>query len=175
MAIETDEDLERVFKETTKKVIEKISERTIKLLREHINMETYGINKTNTGKPKINESYLDGTGIPSYEFRDKAWNIKLEDYMFDLFYDSGLLSAPSSSSPYLHGNYNKGIDRREQLAEILNVSGVAGDSDMKDSKVRQPYWDNFIDEFASKLGGWMYTEYNNLGLSIPSLKTMKLL
>lgn len=178
MAIKTDEDLNNVINSVIKEVVEAIGERAKKLLQEHINVDTYGINKTNTGKPRINKSYLDDTGIPSYEFRDVAWDIKkfkegLNAYAISLFYDGDKMSPPSMSSPYLHGNSYIGMDRRNELADILNVSGIAPEEDMNSIKIRSPFWDNFEEELKQKLGNWLYTEFNNRGLSIPSLKNAR--
>lgn len=173
MAIKTDEDLEKVFNKVIEDVIKSISERAKKLLQEHINTDTYGINKTDMGTPEINSSYLNGTGTPSYEFRDKAWDIQLNKTLFSLFYDGDLMSPPSSNFPYLHGNDNIGADRRDKLAEILNISGIASEGDMESTKIRSPFWDNFEEELKQKLGGWLYTEFNNRGLKIPDLKNAK--
>lgn len=177
MALYNSSDLETEFRMTCDEVIRSVGERAKKLLQEHINADTYGINKTSTGTPSINKSYLNGTGTPSYEFRDKAWDTyivdNLNEFLFYMLYDGGLMSAPSSSSPYLHGNYNSGKDRRFELADILNVSGIASNSDMNDTKIREPFWDNFIDELGEKLGDWLYTEFNRRGLSVPSLKGYK--
>lgn len=178
MAIKTDEDLENVFNSVIKEVVDSIGERAKKLLQEHINTDTYGINKTETGKPKINSSYLDKTGTPSYEFRDVAWDMQkfkdnLSGYAISLFYDGSKMSAPNMGSPYLHGNAYTNTDRREELAGILNVSGIASNGDMNDIKIRSPFWDNFEEELKQKLGGWLYTEFNNRGLKIPDLKSAK--
>lgn len=183
MAIIADDNFEDNLKNTLNPVIEEVvkavSERAKKLLQQHINVDTYGIGKTNMGQPSINKSYLDGTGKPSYEFRDKAWDTQfqkdLEGYLFSLFYDGSKLTPPSSSSPYLHGNASgaNNINRTSQMADILNVSGVAPDGDMHDTKIRQPFWDNFEDELRQKIGGWLYTEFNNRGLTIPALKLYK--
>ena len=171
MAIRTDEDLENVFYDLIADVMESMCERAKKLLQQHINTDTYGINKTETGHPKINKSYLDGTGIPSYEFRDKAWDAEVRKSLFTIFYNGDLMSPPSFSFPYLHGNMQE--DRRSRVAEILNVSGVASEGDMYDTKIRAPFWDNFEEELRQKLGDWLYTEFNNRGLKIPSLKNAK--
>ena len=177
MAIKTDVDLFQVFGEVIEDVVKSISERAQKLLREHINMDTYHINKTNTEHPKINDYYLNGTGIPSYEFRDEAWDIafknKMSEYLFSLFYDGSLLSPPSANNPDLHGNYSKGIDRREILPDLLNVSGEAMGGDMDCGKSRDPFWDNFEKELCDNLGKWLYTEFNNRGLKIPDFKSAK--
>lgn len=176
--IRTDEDLITVFLPIIKEVSEAVTQRGIKLLQQHINTDTYGINKTETGKPKINDNYLNYTGTPSYEFRDKAWDVKEVKHMTDtviysIFYNGDNLSHPSSSSPYLHGNYYKDKDRTDILASILNVSGIASDGDFNTKKRRSPFWDNFEKEFSEKIGGWLYTEFNNRGLSIPALKFFK--
>lgn len=170
------ENLSDVLNPVIEEVVKSVSERAKKLLQKHINADTYGIGKTNMGTPSINKSYLNHTGKPSYEFRDKAWDIQfqknLEGYLFSLFYDGSKLTPPSKVYPYLHGNAEgtNNIDRRNQMADILNVSGVASDGDMNDTKVREPFWDNFEEELRQKIGGWLYTEFNNRGLSIPALK-----
>ncbi len=173
MAIRTDEDLENVFDKLIMEVVGNIYERAKKLLQQHINTDTYGIGKNVTGHPSINRSYLDGTGIPSYEFRDKAWDGELRRTLFSIFYDGDLMSPPSYSFPYLHGNIYKNKDRRKELADLLNVSGVSPDGDFYSSKKREPFWDNFEQELKQKLGNWLYTEFNNRGLSIPSLKNAR--
>lgn len=176
--IRTDEELLTVFLPIIEEVSEATMKRAEKLLKEHINVDTYGNSKTDMGRPSINEYYLDGTGTPSYEFRDNAWEIKQVKHMVDttimsLFYDGDNLTHPTPNSPYLHGNYYKDIDRTDSLASILNVSGVAGDADFITQKRRRPYWDNFEKELSSKIGGWLYTEFNNRGITIPALKIFK--
>lgn len=178
MAIRTDDDLEKVFTPIINKVVENMAKRIDKLLTQHINTDTYGINKNVTGTPPINLYYLggDGTansGTPSYEFRDFAWSMKVSQGVFSLFFDSGRMSPPSQSKPFLHGNIYAGEDRRAQLAEILNVSGEAPHGDFDSGKNRQPFWDNFLDDLNLKIGGWLYTEFNNQGLKIPALRIFK--
>ncbi|MFR3182520.1 MAG: hypothetical protein ACLTPN_02755 [Clostridia bacterium] len=173
MAIRTDEDLEKVFSDLISDVISSICQRAKRLLQEHINTDTYGINKTNTGMPTINSDYLDGSGKPSYEFRDKAWDTEIRKSLFSIFYNGDLMSPPSASSPYLHGNLEDGKDRRNILADLLNVSGIAPEGDFHTEKKREPFWDNFEQELQQKLSGWLYTEFNNRGLSIPDLKNAK--
>lgn len=178
MAIKTDEDLLTVFLPIIEEVSDAIMERAKKLLQQHINADTYRIGKNNMGKPKINDYYLDGSGTPSYEFRDVAWDTKQVKHMVDtviasIFYDGDKLSHPTENSPYLHGNYHKDIDRTDSLASILNVSGIAGDADFTTNKKREPFWDNFEKEFGEKIGEWLYTEFNNRGISIPALKIFK--
>ena len=87
MAIRTDEDLEKVIASVIKDVVISVSERAKKLLQQHINADTYGIGKNVTGHPRINRSYLNDTGTPSYEFRDVAWNIKFQNTkLFSIFF-----------------------------------------------------------------------------------------
>lgn len=171
MAIQTDEDLENVFSDLIEDVIGSICERAKKLLQQHINTDTYGVNKTEAGHPTIDKSYLNGTGTPSYEFRDKAWDVDIRKSLFSIFYNGDLMSPPSANFPYLHGSPYE--DRRSKLADILNVSGIASDGDFPSDKIREPFWDNFEEELKQKLGDWLYTEFNNRGLSIPSLKNAK--
>lgn len=165
-------EFEDYFKSIIKEVIENISKRAQELLKRHINADTYGIGRTETGKPSINEYYLNGTGTPSYEFRDKAWETEVNNELFKLFYNSDLLSAPSESSPYLHGNYRKNEDRRKELANYLNVKGVDTNNDFGGKK-REPFWDNFVQELKQRLGKWLYTEFNKRGIKIPDLKNAK--
>ena len=179
MAISTYNEFDKMFGTVIGEVIEAVSVRAKKLLVEHINSDTYGINKTTKGKPKINKSYLNGTGRPSYEFRDKAWDItvkkKVTESVFTLFYDGSKMSPQSKGNQYLHGYYGQGevIDRRNELASILNVSGIAERSDMHSDKHTEPFWDNFENELNQKIGGWLYTEFNNRGIKIPALKLYK--
>lgn len=186
MAIIADNNFEDNLKNALNPVIEEVvkavSERAKKLLQQHINMDTYGIGKTNMGKPKINKVYLNGTAAPSYEFRDKAWDIQfqkdLEGYLFSLFYDGSKLTPPNpvgETDRYLHGNGT--VDRRDILPELLNVSGIAPHGDwnhMPGQKKRNaPFWNEFEEELKQKLGDWLYTEFNNRGLKISSLKNAK--
>lgn len=172
--------LENAIVPVIEEVVISVSARAKKLLQKHINTDTYGIGaNSNFVMRAINKSYLDGTGTPSYEFRDQAWDTQFQNqtrgYLFSLFFDGSKLSPPSKSSPYQHGNMSgtNNINRTSQMADILNVSGVAPDGDMHDTKIRQPFWDNFEDELRQKIGGWLYTEFNNRGLNIPALKLYK--
>lgn len=177
--LRTQEQLMEKFNQIIKEAILGVSERAKKLLMQHINSDVYGIGKSETGKPSINKSYLDGTGTPSYEFRDVAWESEVKneanEAIFSLMYNGDLMTKPSPSSPLLHGLYSNGsvTDRRAALADILNVSGVAGDADTKVDKIRSPYWDNFIEDLRRNLGNWLYTELNNRGINIPDLKGYK--
>lgn len=177
--LRTQEQLTSVFEQKLSKSIQGVADRAKKLLMAHINADVYGIGKTETGKPSINKSYLDRTGTPSYEFRDVAWQTEVkkqaDEAVFSLIYRGNLMTAPSPSSPLLHGLYSedKKIDRRLMLADILNVSGVAGEADTDIDKKRSPYWDNFMEDLRRNLGNWLYTELNEEGISIPELKNYK--
>ena len=182
MAIKTDEDLERVFGEVIEEVVVAMSDRVQKRLRQFISKDVYGLSmNANFAMGKINKSYLDGTGTPSYEFRDQAWDVKYIDdaikgFSFSLVYDALNMTPPSSSSPYLHGNYYGGRDgmrdRREILAEVLNVNGIDSHNDWGGKK-RKPYWDDFLKDLNQNIGGWLYTEFNKRGIKIPALKLYK--
>lgn len=171
MAVRTHDDFDKYIENAIKFVIDSTARRTKTLLLQHINTDTYGIGKNNFGNPIINDYYLDGSGRPSYEFRDKAWDLKLEKYLFSIIYNGDNMTPPSSQHPTLHGNYEsstgKMIDRRELLADILNISGNSGGKD------REPFWDNFEQELNEKIGNWLYTDFKKKGLDIPSLKGTK--
>lgn len=177
MALDTYEKLESTFKDIIENVIENVSERAKKLLQEHINTDTYGINKSATFvMSPINKYYLEN-GTPSYEFRDQAWDIWVKElvrgYTFSLFYDGSNLTPPTSAYPFEHGNLYKHEDRRNELAEDLNVNGWAKNEDFPGSKRREPFWDNFEEDLKNKIGGWLYTEFKKNGVEIPAIRLYK--
>lgn len=169
MDIYNNNELEEMVNRAIKKTLMDTMARVHKLLLEHINTDVYRINKTEKGHPRINKFYLTKTGIPSYEFREKAWDIEqfkddLGAYAISLAYDAMRLSPPSHSHPDLHGSYYKHLDLRERLANDLNTSGEYG------KKEREPYWDNFLDELRQKLGKWLYMDFKKNGIIIDELK-----
>lgn len=182
MAIKTDEDLERVFGEVIEEVVVAMSDRVQKRLRQFISKDVYGLSmNANFAMVEINKFYLDGAGTPSYEFRDQAWDVKYIDdaikgFSFSLVYEALNMTPPSSSSPYFHGNYYGGKDgmrdRREILAEVLNVNGIDSHNDWGGKK-RKPYWDDFLKDLNQNIGRWLYTEFNKRGIKIPALKLYK--
>ena len=178
MAIKTDEDLERVFGEVIEEVVVAMSDRVQKRLRQFISKDVYGLSmNANFAMGKINKSYLDGAGTPSYEFRDQAWDIWVKElvrgYTFSLFYDGSNLTPPTSAHPFEHGNLYRHEDRRNELAEDLNVNGWAKNEDFPGSKTREPFWDNFEEDLKNKIGGWLYTEFKKNGVEIPAIRLYK--
>lgn len=183
MTISGKDEMMKTINNILEKSLKEVNRKAKELLIQHINTDTYGLGKSAmSSKPAINKVYLDGTGVPSYEFRDKAWDEiferALNEYSFRIFYKASNLSPPSKAHPYLHGNasgYNN-IDRRNELAELLNISGVdtSGDWGWKNEKKRDPFWDNFIKDLREKLGKWLYDECKSRGLNIPDLKNAKL-
>lgn len=168
--IYNEEQLEEYINQIIKETIEEVSLKVEDLLRKHINTDTYRINKTAGKLPNINDWYLDGTGTPSYEFRDIAWNNRkfkdaLGAYAYSLFYDGLKMSPPSSEHKTLHGSYLNN-DARTELARLLNISGES----LRGHKKREPYWDNFISDLSKKLGSWLYVAFKKRGMIITELK-----
>ena len=88
--------------------------------------------------------------MPTFQFfRAFRWRpIKrgINDIKKQLFYDWG--SMQYNGDTFLHGNPD--MDMREQLADILNVSGSPGS--FTRNKMRQPYWDITINELFNSGG-----------------------
>lgn len=168
------EQFNAMYNEAMNKAIKDVSNKIYNLLMQHINTDTYGVSKGTRSHRKINDYYLNGTGIPSYEFKYLAWQDVLKDNIYTIVYNGLLMSPPSADFPYLHGNYKEGIDRRERLAELLNVSGVASEEDMESRKIREPFWDNFLEDLSKNLGHWLYMSFKKQGLNIPELENITL-
>jgi hypothetical protein len=92
-----------------------------------------------------NKMYYNNTKNATFQFyrafRWKKIERSLTEVKRELFYDWE--SMRTDPATFLHADPS-GTDMREQLADILNVSGEAGD------KQRQPFWDITIaDLFAA--------------------------
>ena len=115
MAIKTDEDLERVFGEVIEEVVVAMSDRVQKRLRQFISKDVYGLSmNANFAMGKINKSYLDGTGTPSYEFRDQAWDFNGFDSHNDWggkkrkpYWDDFLKDLNQNIGGWLYTEFNK--------------------------------------------------------------------
>lgn len=158
MAIYNMNDFDELFTKINEEVIYALSERTLTLLEKHIMNDMYGA--------LPNKQYEDGTGMPTFQFKRafafgklvKAFN----SVSRGLIYDWASMDSPSPNHPTRHGNYKNGTitDRRQELADILNRKGLVG------GKMRNLYWDNFINELNQNIGKWIYTEYNNRGVKL---------
>lgn len=118
------------------------------VIRKSININTYG-NLPNRAYASYVERNIDkdypaswlsdlpsSGGLPTFEFRDEAWvmqksQIIANKIIASVYYDGSKMSPPSASSPYRHGNFNLGIDRRQELAKLLNVLGYADNADFR--------------------------------------------
>jgi hypothetical protein len=115
-----------------------------------------------------NKFYYMGMGVPTFQFEKSwKWDVIRQDVMStvrNLFED--IYSMSYEPENYLHGSIYGG-DRRAELADDLNVSGVAKNSDFPEhGKERQPYWDNFIREMfdAGQIETWFSEELAKFGI-----------
>lgn len=152
-----------------KKAIDILSEKIYNQLKINISLYTYGYPVAMPDiKGPINQFYEnvgdEGSGEPSFEFRDLAW-VKTSakeisnQIIGSIYYDGNKMSAPSWLRPYTHGNFYTGEDRRAELAKLLNVTGYADGSDFTikgefEEKFRKPFFDITIQ--------WLETNWNNL-------------
>ena len=150
--IKTTDQFQQFFMNKLEKAINILEDEIHTKLRENISAMTYGYAPNADARGPINKAYeiINGypTGEPSYEFRDEAWvkdkaKQAAKAIIGSVWYDYQNLSAPSSDSPYTHGNYYQGKDRRAILAELLNVNGYDKQNDMG-GKRREPFFDETI-------------------------------
>ena len=103
--------------------------------------------------------YNNGTKEPTWEFLNsfefEGIKKNINEVTNTLFYNWMSMSSPNQSNPYVHGNYNEGIDRRESLAEILNVYGESpsGTFDLRNKK-RNAFWDEALKEVNQNFDKW---------------------
>jgi hypothetical protein len=137
--------------------IANVSDRILSLLQNKILEETYGSHGPN-------KYYLGGTREPSKEFLHAwKWNPvvnTVNSITKELFYD--FLSMRYFGEMYQHGSPFE--DRREELAEDLNVLGVDLNNDWGGA-YRRPYWNDFLFELfqEDQLSKWFDDELFNLG------------
>jgi hypothetical protein len=141
-------------------IIPSVSDKILVSLQKHIREETY---RENT--PYFpNKYYLMGMGIPSFEFLDAwKWNSlpkSINSITRELAYNYlGMTYDPEN---FWHGDREN--DRREELAEDLNVTGTALNSNFP-GKPRLPYWSNFLWEMMEEdqVGKWFDEELFKFG------------
>ena len=158
MAIYTIDDLNKLIVEINEDVIKEVSAKALVLLEKHLMDDVYKYDYY------PNKVYEDGTGKPTFQFQ-KAFAFKeiskvLNTVSSTLFYDYETMDSPSPEHPTRHGNYKKGRDNREQLAEMLNKRAIVG------GKMRNLYWDNFINELSQNIDEWFYSEYSKKGITL---------
>lgn len=167
--IKTKSELKRVLGNKMELAINIICKNIEKVLKQNILDYTYNYD------PEPNSWYR-----PTYEFYDSFYMEKAKKELNGIIrgwviHDYMVMSAPkysslkSSQEPYQHGNFNEGIDRRKQLAAILNVSGENMDYDFK-GKQRQPFFDLTIQWIEDN---WFYlinNAFSQVGLKSIHLK-----
>ena len=140
------------------KVVDYLTERIQNQLRHNIDKYTY------TFDYFPNKKY-----DPSFEFLDSFYRTKARNIADTItgwvIHDSMRMSPPSSRNPYLHGNFNKGIDRRNQLASLLNVSGKDTDNDFG-GKERQPFFDITLQWIEDNFDSLVKEAFTRVGLNI---------
>lgn len=156
------EDVTSVFRNINKEVLAEVSEKASLLLQKHILDDVYG---------KLpNKYYEDGTGRPTFQFMNAFVLSDIASVMNTtskkITYKWETMDSPTKAHPSRHGKYSDtGImDFREELASMLNVSGMAY------SKPRNKFWDNFIMELDKKIGNWFYASYTKRGLKVDKTK-----
>jgi hypothetical protein len=136
-----------------------VSDKVLKQLQDDIKRDVY----EHSYFP--NFYYVGGSGIPTFDFlRAWKWDAMKRDIMSatrELFYD--YFNMIYDGENYIHGN--RTTDRREELAEDLNVSGSALNQDFNTRKQRAPFWSNFLYEMfqEGQLETWFDEELLNLG------------
>jgi hypothetical protein len=159
MDIPNDSVLVGVLNSIASDVINTVSDKILIQLKNDIERDVYLFG----GFP--NRFYYMGMGIPTFQFEKSwKWDVIKQDLMSTvktLFED--YMSMVFEPQNYLHGS-ELGGDRRSELADDLNVSGIAKNSDFP-GKERAPYWDNFIREMfdEGQIDAWFSEELSKLG------------
>lgn len=150
--INNQKQFDAVLKAQLSKCVDYLSQKIYDCLYKHIMDDVYNFDGPNSW-------YNNGTQQPTWEFLN-AFNWegikeKTNEVSNLLFYNWISMSAPSGENPYVHGNYEDRIDRRQELAEILNVKGSspAGSFDLRDKK-RNAFWDETIKEVNENFDKW---------------------
>ena len=143
MPITNDAEMTAMISKIASKVVWQVSGDMLEVLAGYIWRETYG----ESSPPNL--YYYNGSGYPTEQFLNafKLTNVeqKLNEIVTELYYS--WQSMDFDADTFLHGSPWSG-DMREALADILNVDGSTGFS----TKVRQPYWDDFIEEMFDRGG-----------------------
>ena len=119
----------------------------------------------------------------TYEFRNKAWvtEVKsfLKEYIGRVYFDGKRMSPPSYSSNagYSHGNLEDGVDRRMDMAWILNdYYASAMNADWINAKGYHgayypgDYWDIFINNFEKSLDDLCVKSFKKYGLNVEKVR-----
>jgi len=156
MSYSNQKELDVAISKALEKCVNYLSDKMLKCLKDRIWEDTYSKDYY------PNKVYVDD-GIPTFEFLNafefEGIKTRISEVSNKLFYNWMDMSSPSMGRPYVHGNYEKGEDRRSDLASILNVTGKDGNNDFG-GKERAPFWDNTIKEINDNFDKWAREAYN---------------
>jgi len=148
--INNQKQFDTILRNQLSKCVLYLSDKILECLKQHITNDVYNFGGSNSW-------YSDGSGEPTWEFLNAfefegvKQNVKEVSNL--LFYNWMDMSSPSQSNPYVHGNYGDNIDRRAQLASLLNVKGVDVGNDWG-GKERNAFWDETIKEINQEFNKW---------------------
>lgn len=148
------------------KLVDKLADDFMDILKKRINIDTYGYDEN--GKLLKNDYYENGTGIPTYEFRDDAWEKKtrqsIKGFLSEVFYQPENLTPPSEERPFTHGSYGIWGDFRKYLPYVLE--GMAQQGSLFPARERDPFWKNTIDEFKGSFEILLKKRCKELGIDL---------
>lgn len=176
--IETKNQLIAEIEKTLSPVLEKVGERLLDDLREQISKDTYKYdyypNKRYYTKSIYQEDDDNYSSFPTGEFIE-AWKVtkgkNKKDSIIQIKYDAKRMSRVA------HRSIVDNRDARWYLDRILNVDGYTSPLMVGSfeegtirpvSKLRKPYWDNFIKKIKSKslISKYMKQEAKKLGITL---------
>lgn len=140
------------------KVVDRMSEKALSLLKEIIEEEIY--------KPRVPSVYK-----RTYDFLNSAWFVTevkktVMDFTSTLYFDGSKMTY--NPSKWQHGNQN--IDRRENMADILsNFQKNEENSDFGGAlnvKTEYDYWQEFQYFLYKQIPVWFEEECRKVGLPV---------
>lgn len=140
------------------KVVDRMSEKALSLLKEIIEEEIY--------KPRVPSVYK-----RTYDFLNSAWFVTevkktVMDFTSTLYFDGSKMTY--NPSKWQHGNQN--IDRRENMADILsNFQKNEENSDFGGAlnvKPEYDYWQEFQYFLYKQIPIWFEEECRKVGLPV---------
>lgn len=159
-------ELEDYINKILSEIIDSVIDEAYHLLIDTLNATIY--------QPQPSDAQYERT----FEFRDKAWVTKtkntLRECVGELYFD-GMKMSPQSyniNAGYSHGNLEKGIDRRKDMAAILDdwkLNALESDWINAPGAYHVPeegYWDMFIDSFEKELDKICTKKFKQYGIKI---------
>lgn len=160
--------IERIFEDIEyklNKVVDKMSERALSLLKEIIEEEIY--------KPKVPIASKPGIQVyeRTYDFLNSAWFITevkktMMDFTSTLYFDGSKMTY--NPSKWQHGNED--VDRREDMADILsNFQKNEENSDFGGALnvgTEYDYWQEFQYLLYKQMPIWFEEECRKVGLPV---------